>query len=217
MKKGLLISIEGLDGSGKTTQIEMLKKHLENLGEKVIVLREPGGTNIGEQIRTILLDHKNTEMNDVAEMFLYAASRAQLFSQIIKPNLESGIIVICDRFIDSSIVYQGYGRGLDVDDVIKANLTAIQNRLPDITLFIDINAMTSLERRMNASKADRLEREAIQFHERVYEGYIKLSKIFKDRIIIINGEGKIKDISNQMIKEVDNLLKRRNIWNLYLP
>ena len=211
MKKGLLISIEGLDGSGKTTQIEMLKKHLENLGEKVIVLREPGGTNIGEQIRTILLDHKNTEMNDVAEMFLYAASRAQLFSQIIKPNLESGIIVICDRFIDSSIVYQGYGRGLDVDDVIKANLTAIQNRLPDITLFIDINAMTSLERRMNASKADRLEREAIQFHERVYEGYIKLSKIFKDRIIIINGEGKIKDISNQMIKEVDNLLKRRNI------
>jgi len=211
MKKGLLISIEGLDGSGKTTQIEMLKKHLENLGEKVIVLREPGGTNIGEQIRTILLDHKNTEMNDVAEMFLYAASRAQLFSQIIKPNLESGIIIICDRFIDSSIVYQGYGRGLDVDDVIKANLTAIQNRLPDITLFIDINAMTSLERRMNASKADRLEREAIQFHERVYEGYIKLSKIFKDRIIIINGEGKIKDISNQMIKEVDNLLKRRNI------
>jgi len=180
MKKGFLISIEGLDGSGKTTQIEMLKKHLENLGEKVIVLREPGGTNIGEQIRTILLDHKNTEMNDVAEMFLYAASRAQLFSQIIKPNLESGIIVICDRFIDSSIVYQGYGRGLDVDDVIKVNLTAIQNRLPDITLFIDINAMTSLERRMNASKADRLEREAIQFHERVYEGYIKLSKIFKD-------------------------------------
>jgi len=211
MKKGLLISIEGLDGSGKTTQINILKKHLENLGEKVIVLREPGGTNIGEQIRTILLDHKNTEMNDVAEMFLYAASRAQLFSQIIKPNLESGIIVICDRFIDSSIVYQGYGRGLNVDDVIKVNLTAIQNRLPDITLFIDINAMTSLERRMKASNADRLEREAIQFHERVYEGYIKLSKMFKDRIIIINGKGKIKDISNNIINEVNNLLKRRNI------
>lgn len=208
MKRGLFISIEGLDGSGKTTCILKVKKHFEDIGHQVVVLREPGGTNIGEKVRDILLDAKNTEMNDVAEMLLYASSRAQLFSQIIKPTLESGIIVICDRFIDSSVAYQGYGRGIAIDDVLAVNLTAIQNTLPDITLFIDIDPKTSLDRRFSVSKTDRLENEKIQFHQRVYEGYLALCKRFPNRIKRIDGNGSIDHIYELMMIEINQCIEK---------
>jgi len=208
---GLLISVEGLDGSGKSTQIKLIKEYLESINKRVIVLREPGGTKIGEKVRDILLDKNNTEMDNVAEMLLYASSRAQLFSQVIKPSLESGIIVICDRFIDSSIVYQGYGRGLDIESVLNVNLTAIQNRLPDLTLFIDIEPKTSLNRRFNASETDRLENEAISFHEKAYNGYMQLCKRFSKRIVKINGNRNKMDISKNMINEITNVLKRSKI------
>ena len=208
---GLLISVEGLDGSGKTTAIKKIREHLEKNGKKVIVLREPGGTNIGEKVRDILLDSKNNEMNDIAEMLLYASSRAQLFSQVINPSLKSGIIVICDRFIDSSVAYQGYGRNLNIDDVLNVNLTAIQNRLPDLTLFIDIDPKTSLKRRFSVSKADRLESETIVFHKRVYNGYIELCNRFNNRIVKIDGYKNIDEISIDMINKIDIIIKRSTI------
>ncbi|MCK5811987.1 MAG: dTMP kinase [Clostridiales bacterium] len=208
MKRGLFISIEGLDGSGKTTGILKIKKHFEDNGHQVVVLREPGGTKIGEKVRDILLDAKNTEMDDVAEMLLYASSRAQLFSQIIKPTLESGIIVICDRFIDSSVAYQGYGRGIAIDDVLSVNLTAIQNTLPDITIFIDIDPKTSLNRRFSVSETDRLENEKIQFHQRVYEGYLALCKRFAKRIKRIDGNGSIDHIYDLMMIEINQCIEK---------
>ncbi len=208
MKKGLFISIEGLDGSGKTSCILKIKEHFEKIGHQVVVLREPGGTPIGEKVRDILLDAKNTEMTDVAEMLLYASSRAQLFSQIIKPTLESGIIVICDRFIDSSVAYQGYGRGIAIDDVLAVNLTAIQNTLPDITLFIDIDPKTSLNRRFSVSETDRLENEKIQFHQRVYEGYLALCQRFTKRIKRIDGNGSIDHIYELMMIEINQCIEK---------
>ena len=139
MKNGLFISIEGLDGSGKTTQVQGIKTYFENKGIQPVMLREPGGTIIGEKIRHIVLDAKNTEMDSISEMLLFAASRAQNVAENILPALNEGKVVICDRFIDSSIVYQGYGRELDVNEVLNVNLAAIRHRLPDITFFLDKN------------------------------------------------------------------------------
>ncbi|MBN2853517.1 MAG: dTMP kinase [Clostridia bacterium] len=209
MKQGLFISVEGLDGSGKTSCIKAIRKYLEDNNEQVVVLREPGGTNIGEQIRHVVLNPKNTEMDDVAEMLLYASSRAQLFAEVIKPTLESGIIVICDRFIDSSVAYQGYGRGLKIDDVYQVNLTAIQNRLPDVTFFIDIDPETSLRRRFNESETDRLENEKMQFHEKVYRGYLELCQQHGNRIKKIDGSGSLQDISDAMIEEIKKIVRGR--------
>ena len=147
MKNGLFISIEGLDGAGKSTQIQGIREYFEDKNIEPVVFREPGGTRIGEKIRHILLDEKNTEMDDVAEMLLYAASRAQNVAENILPALEDGRVVICDRFIDSSIVYQGYGRELDIEEVYNVNLTAVRHRLPDITFFLDKAPESSLKRR----------------------------------------------------------------------
>ena len=135
MRKGLFITFEGSDGSGKSTQLTLLKEYLTNKGIKIITLREPGGVAISEKIRSIILDNRNTEMNPVTEMLLYAASRAQLVSQLIKPSLENGITVICDRFVDSSYVYQGLARGLGMDTVKLVNNIATGNIMPDITFL----------------------------------------------------------------------------------
>lgn len=208
MKKGLFISIEGLDGSGKTTQVRHIREYFENRGHKILLLREPGGTEIGEKIREILLDAQNIEMDSVAEMLLYASSRAQIMAQKVIPALEEGITVICDRFIDSSIAYQGYGRQLDIDEVYNVNYTAVRHILPDITFFLDQYPDTSLRRRKEASKADRLENEKMEFHNRVYKGYKELCGKYPERIKVLNAEESIEDISKKINKHLETFLER---------
>lgn len=182
-KKGLFISFEGNDGSGKTTQIRLLSQWFESFGRAVLQLREPGGTPIGERVRDILLDNASRGMEPVTEMLLYAASRAQLMRTVIMPALDRGDVVICDRFVDSSYAYQGYGRKLGLEAVQAANRMAIDGRMPHITFFLDLDADTSMARR-NASgmKADRLENEEMAFHRRVHEGYLSLCAASADRI-----------------------------------
>ncbi len=147
MNKGIFITFEGNDGSGKTTQIMLLLEYLKQKGIDVITLREPGGTDMGEKIRDILLDNRNKGMSPVAEMLLYAASRAQLVSTVIKPELARNKAVICDRFIDSSLAYQGIARGLGTENVWAVNKLAVDDCLPDITFFMDVDADTAMARR----------------------------------------------------------------------
>jgi dTMP kinase len=208
MKKGLFISVEGLDGSGKTTQAKEIEKHLNEKGYRTLLLREPGGTPIGEKIRKILLDPKNAEMDEVAEMLLYAASRAQITAEKILPALEDGCCVISDRFIDSSIAYQGYGRQLNVGEVTEVNLAAVRHTIPDITFFIDKPPEDSLKRRRESSKADRLENEEMDFHKRVYKGYRELCDRDPGRIKQIDGNRDIEAISSEITGILNKLLER---------
>lgn len=209
MKNGLFISVEGLDGSGKTTQVQGIKTYFEKKNIQPVMLREPGGTKIGEKIRHILLDAKNTEMDRVSEMLLYAASRSQNVAENILPALNEGKVVICDRFIDSSVAYQGYGRELNVEEVLNVNLAAVRHRLPDITFFLDKNPEDSLKRRKEATTADRLENEKMEFHIRVYKGYMELCERYPQRIIRLDAEDSIEAINNKIIMTLESILERK--------
>lgn len=206
---GLFITFEGPDGSGKTTQINILKNYLENLGLITVLTREPGGTVISEKIRQILLDNSHTEMDYVCEALLYAASRAQHVSELIIPSLKENKIVICDRFVDSSIVYQGYGRKLG-DCVKQINDIAIKGNMPDVTFLIKVDPETGKERR-HVSEMDRLDLEAINYHRDVYKAYEKLEKDNPDRITSFDGNGTISEISKQIISRTNEILLERNI------
>ncbi|MBP3816562.1 MAG: dTMP kinase [Firmicutes bacterium] len=169
---GFFISVEGGDGSGKSTQLENIKGFLKENNIEFIFTREPGGTEISEKIRSIILDPNNTEMADITEALLYAASRAQHVAEKIKPALDSGKTVVCDRFVDSSIVYQGYGRGLG--DVVKAiNAPAVNGYMPHITFFLDISPEDAMPR-IKSRNLDRLEMGGMELHKKIYEGYKKL-------------------------------------------
>ena len=185
MKRGVFITFEGPDGSGKSTQVKLLAEYCNAHGYNVLLTREPGGTPISENIRNLILDPKNKEMVSSTEALLYAASRAQLVAQVIKPALEAGQIVICDRFLDSSIAYQGYARGLG-DDVRVINEFAIQGLQPDMTFFMNLDPEIGMSRVELGGYKDRLEQEAMDFHRKVYEGYLEVSKIYKDRYINID-------------------------------
>ncbi|NLK67581.1 MAG: dTMP kinase [Clostridiaceae bacterium] len=207
MKKGLFITFEGGDGSGKTTQINLLKDYLKSKNIEAITVREPGGVSISEKIRCLILDNQNTDMDKITEMLLYAAARAQLVSQVILPALNQGRAVICDRFVDSSYVYQGFARGLGIDVVQNVNNIATQKLVPDITFFMDIDPTTAMNRRLNCGNPDRLESEGVSFQEKVYEGYIELSKMFPNRIKTINASLGIEEIFSDIKKHTDILLK----------
>jgi len=200
LRKGLFITFEGCDGSGKTTQINFLAQHCRDLGYKVLLTREPGGTSISENIRAVILDPQNKELAPTTEALLYAASRAQHVAEVIKPALSEGKIVLCDRYIDSSIAYQGYGRDLG-DDVRIINEFAIQGLSPDITFFLDIKPVMGLARIKKSGDFDRIEKEAIDFHEKVYSGYMELIKKNPLRFIVVDGNAS-KDILASQIKEL---------------
>jgi dTMP kinase len=174
MKKGLFIVLEGPDGAGKSTVAEMIAGYLKEKGQEIVFSREPGGTPISEKIRDIILDPDNIEMVPEAEALLYAASRAQHVSQKIRPVINSGKSLICERFYHSSLVYQGIGRELGIDKVMEINKFAIGDTYPDLVLFLDINPKVALNRKKSIDEGDRLEQEHISFHENVYEGYKKL-------------------------------------------
>lgn len=203
---GLFISFEGPDGSGKTTQINKLVKYLEEKGHDVIITREPGGTKISEKIREIILDKDNTEMDSITEAMLYAASRAQHVAEIIKPALEKGKIIITDRFVDSSLVYQGIGRGLGIEFIKKINDMAIQGTMPHVTVLIKISPELGLSRKYESDECNRLDMEKIEFHKKVYEAYLELEKLYPDRIKAIDGSKSIDEVYKDIIKIIDNIL-----------
>lgn len=206
--KGFLISFEGIDGSGKSTQAELLYTHLVDHGYTARLLREPGGTDIGERIRSLLLDSAFTEMAPYTELFLYLAARAQICSQVITPALERAEVVIMDRFIDSSSAYQGYARGLGVVTVEELNSIAAGGVVPDMTFFVDCDPATALSR--VDSKPDRLESEGLTFMERVREGFLQLCFVHKDRFILIDGEQPVDTINRLIISEMSKLFDASN-------
>ena len=173
MTSGKLISFEGIDGAGKTTQVAMLQAYLEKKGRKVLLTREPGGTYVAEQIRAILLDPKNKALDDLSELLLYEAARAQVYQEVVVPALERGVMVIMDRSIDSGVVYQGMARGLGREIVEKLNEIATRGRKPDVTFLLDI-PLTVSQKRKEADELDRLELEAEKFHHQVRRGYLQL-------------------------------------------
>jgi len=197
------ISFEGIDGSGKTTQIELLKHSLSKLGENIIVLREPGGTSISEKIRAILLDKENLELSNDAECLLFFASRNQLVKEKIMPELNKGSFVICDRFNDSTIAYQGYGFNMDINKLETISNFATFNKYPDLTFYLDISAELSVQRR-ETIESDRIESKGIEYLERVRQGFLSISDKYPNRIITIDaslGKRKISEIIWSIIKE----------------
>ena len=204
--RGILISVEGPDGAGKTTQITLLKKYLEKKGYDSIVTREPGGTNISEKIRSLILDRENMEMGRETEMLLYAAARAQLVHEVIKPALEQGKAVICDRYVDSSAVYQGIARGLGVETVYEVNQYAIQGILPDLTIHLDLNAEDGIRRKKDQAELDRMELETMEFHKKVADGYRQLAKRAPERMKTIDATLPIEEIQERIIQFVENML-----------
>lgn len=207
--KGLFIVMEGPDGSGKTTQINLLKEYLEEAGYECLITREPGGTVIGEEVRQLILNPEHKEMSPVTEMLLYAASRAQLVHEVIGPALEEGKIVISDRFVDSSIVYQGIARKLGISTVSAVNAPGIGIYRPDGIFFIDLSEAEGLRRKKEQKNLDRMEQEGIDFHHMVSEGYRKVLS-GRPEVMKIDGGRSIDTIQKKIRNHVDELLKKRN-------
>ncbi len=199
---GAFLSMEGLDGSGKGTQLERLRDTLDRFGFEVIQTREPGGTPIGEKIREILLDRENAGMTDETEALLYAASRAQLVRQVIRPAVRDGKILLCDRFVDSSAAYQGGGRQMGIERVLEINRHAVDGTMPDLTVYLEIGHKKALERRCAASEPDRLEMEAEAFHARVEDGYHQLMAMDPGRFAAVNAEGSRDAIAAEIAEKV---------------
>lgn len=205
---GLFITLEGPDGSGKSTASRMLVSYLRQKKYRVTLTREPGGTDISEKIRHIILDCKNKEMKCTTEALLYAASRAQHVGEKIIPAIDANRIVVCDRFVLSSLVYQGIGRNLGVESIKKINDFATTGLEPDIILFFDIDPKRALTRKTKRCKADRLEEETIEFHRNVYEGYKSLLDMYGDRVCVIDASHSKKVVFEQVKKAVDNIIER---------
>lgn len=206
MQKGKFITFEGPDGSGKTTVSTAVVEKLKEAGIPVLYSREPGGSAIAEQIRNVILDPKNTAMDARTEALLYAASRRQHLKEIIEPALDKGINVICDRFIDSSLAYQGYGRHIGEKEVYQINEFAIESHMPDKTIFLKISAEDGLARIQNRSFLDRLDQESITFHDDVFNGYEKVVEKYKDRMIIVDASKEVDAVIEDAYKAVMEIL-----------
>ncbi|MBI9008924.1 MAG: dTMP kinase [Tenericutes bacterium] len=199
--KGKFISFEGPDGSGKTSVIKVVEKYFIDMGYEVIITREPGGIKISEKIRDIIHDVEHKEMDPRTEALLYAASRSQHLHQKIIPAVNAGKIVLCDRYVDSSLAYQGYGRNLGFDKVLAINMFAIDGVFPDLTIFVDVKPEIGLERVFSTEEREknRLDLEPLKFHKKIYEGYLELLKKYPNRIKRINGEQAMDLVANEAI------------------
>lgn len=204
---GKFITFEGGECSGKTTIINTVCKTLEEKGIPFISTREPGGIDIAEQIRSIILDINNTAMTEETEALLYAASRMQHLKERVIPTIESGTNVICDRFLDSSLAYQGHARGLGMDAILRINHFALDH-LPDLTIFIDVKPEVALKRLANRDKSDRLDLESIKFHEDVYNGYIKVCEMYPNRVLKIDGNRELEEVCNDCVNKVLEFIGR---------
>jgi len=207
----VFVTFEGPDGSGKTTQIKLLAGHLQALGHDVLVTREPGGTSIGDQIRVVLHDVKNVEMACETEFLLYSASRAQLVRQVVKPHLMRGGVVLCDRFADSSMAYQGYGRELDLAAVRLITQFATEGLVPDLTVYLDLPVEVGIERKQVAHAAqagewNRLDQQSMDFHRRVRRGYLQMAQADPGRWLVIDAAQSIDDTQAVIRKRLETLL-----------
>ena len=197
-KKGYFVTLEGGEGSGKSTQLKLLEDYLDTGGYDVIYTREPGGTPISEEIRKILLGGKNVEMSDETEALLFAAARAQHIKEKILPAIAEGKTVVCDRYVHSSLVYQGYARGLG-EFVEKVNSYALENCMPDVTIFLDITPERAFARKGGADADDRLEQSGIDFHRRVYDGYVRMAEKFPDHFVRVNADRGIDEVFAEIL------------------
>jgi dTMP kinase len=203
---GLFISFEGCDGSGKTTVATGIVKLLKQDGYDVVFTREPGGIDISEQIRDVILNPKNIKMDGKTEALLFAASRRQHFVEKIEPALKENKLVICDRFVDSSLAYQGFARDLGIDEVLRINLFAIDNKFPDATVFLDIDEAVGLERVNNRGNKDRLDAEGIYFHSKVFEGYREVYKMFSERMYKVDASLEVEEVIKQAYIKVKGII-----------
>jgi dTMP kinase len=205
----MLITFEGLDYSGKSTQVKLLSDRLSMQDHRVLVLREPGGTEIGEKIRKMLLDKTHDGMTEASELFLFSASRSQLIQEVVRPALENGMVVLCDRYYDSTTAYQGYGRGIALEVIHAINSYATGGLKPALTFFLDI-PIREIEKRMTAAKTnkDRMESSGIEFYERVQQGYLQIAKT-ETRYRVVNGLQPIDDLHEQIWQQVSETLTRR--------
>ncbi|WP_294405856.1 dTMP kinase [uncultured Clostridium sp.] len=208
MKKGLFIVFEGGEGTGKTTAIESIYDWITEKGFKCIKTREPGGIKIAEEIRQVILNKENTKMDGRTEALLYAAARRQHLVEKVIPSLENGHIVLCDRFIDSSLAYQGYARGLGMDEVMSINKFAIGDYMPDLSIWFDLDPKIGLERinKSGEREVNRLDLEKMDFHEKVREGYNKVYTCNKDRIVRIDADQSREEIVDEIKKILNDKL-----------
>lgn len=199
MTKGLFITLEGADGSGKTTQLAKIVEYFESQNIPHLVTREPGGVGLGQKVREILLNYDG-DVDSTCEMFLYLADRAQNIGTIVNPALATGKIVLCDRHTDSSVAYQGYARGLDIERINFLNNVATQGRKPDLTLLFDVDTSVAMERVGNRAEKDRLESEGAQFHAKVRHGYLEIAKQEPERIKIIDANLSVEEVWAQVLE-----------------
>ncbi len=207
MEKGKFITFEGPDGSGKTTVSTAVVERLKAEGYPVVLTREPGGSAIAEQIRKVILDPENTEMDARTEALLYAASRRQHLVEKVLPALAEGIHVISDRFVDSSLAYQGCGRHIGIEEVMAVNRFAIEDNMPEYTIFLDVDAQTGLDRiRRSRSVLDRLDQEKLSFHMDVWNGYRKIIEMYRDRMVLIDAAREIEKVTEDAYLAVKKIL-----------
>ncbi|SDD66234.1 dTMP kinase [Terribacillus halophilus] len=201
---GLFITLEGGEGAGKTSAIPLLTARLEKEGYQVLATREPGGIEIAEAIRAVILDPANTSMDGRTEALLYAAARRQHLVEKVWPALKKGMIVLCDRFVDSSLAYQGYTRGLGMEEVLEINRFAVETTMPDLTLFFDISPKAGLARisENKGREQNRLDLEALSFHESVYEGYQILREQYKDRYVTLDASKPLADVAAHAVQAI---------------
>jgi len=206
--RGKFLVFEGIDGSGKTTQLKLLGEKLSAWGYQVLYTREPGGTRIGETVRELLLDPQHSELVPVAEALLYAAARAQHVAQVIFPALQEGKIVLCDRFFDSSLAYQGFGRGMEISLLQQINVAAIAGVFPDLVIVLDLNSETGMERiNLSERAADRIEQEADEFLEKVRAGYLSLAGGDPSHYRVIDANGSIEKVQEDIVRAVEEILR----------
>lgn len=208
MKRGYFFSAEGNEGAGKSTIVKMASQYLASKGLEVVTSREPGGIAIAEQIREVILDRRNTKMDGRTEALLYAAARRQHFVEKISPLLQAGKTVICDRFIDSSLAYQGYARGLGIEEVLLINRFAIENVFPDLTLYLDVDPEVGLKRihEQQGREINRLDLESLSFHHKVREGYLEVMKRFPERIVKIDANRSLEHVFEEVKRVLDQFL-----------
>ncbi len=203
MKKGFLISFEGGEGCGKSTQIKKFTQYLKEQGVDFLLTREPGGTELGEEIRNILLNYKG-DISPLTEFFLFCVSRSKLINEVVKPALEEGKVVVMDRYFDSSIAYQGYAGGVDINKIIQTTKFVTDGVEPDLTFLLDLKTEVGMQRKQkdeNLKNFDRIERKSLSFHEKVHDGYLEIAKKFPNRIVVIDASQSPDEVFNN-IKEI---------------
>ena len=213
-RAGRFITFEGIEGSGKTTQIQMLSNYFEERGIDHLLTREPGGTPIGDQIRRLVLDPRNVAMTPTCELLLYGAARAQHIEQVIRPALEAGRLVLCDRFRDATLAYQGYGRGIRLHLIDALHGLETLSLCPDLTFLFDIEARVALERartrdRTKSKDETRLEQEDPAFHERVRSGYLEMARQEPGRFVVLDARGTLEEVHRRVMEAVDRFLLPR--------